>query len=127
MPAHAFGESQNFAGTSSCKICNNEHSLASLGYVEAAAVQNSPSDVQRPDVSQRPDDCSEVLALVAAERTRDVFPDGEVWLAVSLSEFPNNASCFMEQTTPLTSQPCPLARQAQIDARTPIGHHIHRL
>ena len=92
IPAHAFGESQYLLGALASKICDKEHSTASLGDSEEARVQHSPRNVTRPEVDHFLDDDSKVSAAVARECSGDVLPDGEVWLSVLGSKFANNAS-----------------------------------
>lgn len=92
IPAHAFGDSQYFAGALSSKICDKEHSTTTLGDSEEARVQDSPRNVTRPEVDHFLDDDSKVSAAVATEGSGDVFPDGEVWLSVSLAQLANNSN-----------------------------------
>jgi hypothetical protein len=121
------GESQYFAGAFASKICDKEHSTTTLGDSEEAAVHDSPRKVSRPDVCQRLEDSSKVSALIARQGSKDVFPDGEVGLAVSLAELLNNSNCLMEEPAPFASKASTFARNAEILAGRAEGHYVHRL
>lgn len=91
-------------GAFASKICDKEHSSATLGDSEEAAVQDSPRNVTRPDVDQRVDDRSKVSPTVRGEGSGDVFPDGEVGLAVLGAKLANNSNCLMEESAPFAGE-----------------------
>jgi len=127
IPAHAFGESQYLLGAFASKIRDKEHSTATLGDSEEAAVQDSPRNVTRPEVNHRLDDSSKVSATVAGKGSWDVFPDGEVGLAVGGAKFANNSSCLMEEAAALPRESCALAGDGEVLARATEGDDINRL
>lgn len=127
MPAAALGESQYFCGAFASKICDKEHSTTTLGDSEVARVQDSPRNVTRPDVCQRVDDRSKVSPTVAGEGSGDVFPDGEVGLAVGFTKLANNSNCCMEEAAPFAGEASTLASHREVLAGTTERHHVHRL
>jgi len=114
-------------GAFASKICDKEHSSATLGDSEEAAVQDSPRNVTRPDVDQRVDDRSKVSPTVRGEGSGDVFPDGEVGLAVRGSKLANNSNCLMEQTAPLSSKARTLTGDRKVLAGRAEGDDVYRL
>jgi hypothetical protein len=64
MPCAAFGDKKYFAGTFTCKICDNEHAAAALRDSEVLSVKSSPCDVTRPAFEKRGEDISKVSSIV---------------------------------------------------------------
>jgi hypothetical protein len=116
MPAHALGLSEYFSGTMSCKICDNEHSTATLGDSEEPCVQHSPCDVQRPDVCQRIEDCCEVSPLRATEGTDDVLPNNPSWIPsiACLSHFLDDSDGLIEEDASLAIEPGSLPGDTEV-------------
>ena len=114
-------------GAFSSKIRDKEHSTATLGDSEEAAVQDSPRNVTRPDVDQRVDDRSKVSPTVRGEGTGDVFPDGKVGLAVGIAKLANNSNCLMEEAAAISCEAGALACDGEVLARATEGDDIYRL
>jgi hypothetical protein len=114
-------------GAFASKICDKEHSTATLGDSEEAAVQDSPRNVKRPEVDHRLDDSSKVSATVAGEGSGDVFPNGKVGLAVGGAKLANNSSCFMEEAAAFACKSCAFASDGEILTRATEGDDINGL
>ena len=116
IPKQAFGLKEYFGGASASKIRHKENSLSTLGDSPALGVHLSPSDVSpansnhsgpRPFSAVRHwnfglcdffKDGPEIFSFVAAERSRNVFPNSESWI-YSIRGFPhfiNNSDSFPE-------------------------------
>jgi hypothetical protein len=116
MPSHARRLNVYRSGTLASKICDNEHTTASLGDSEELCVDKPPRNVQRPDFSKRVQDCEEVVAFIAAEGTCDVFPDGESGKSSSccISHLLDDSDGFMEQAGSFSGESCPFAGDGEV-------------
>jgi hypothetical protein len=79
MPLQALPESEYRGGTFACKICDKEDTTAPLRYSEPLRVQNTPRDVNRPDVSKRPENDCHISPACAAEQSGDVLNNSDGW------------------------------------------------
>jgi hypothetical protein len=147
MPRHAVGESQYFDGAFGSKIRDKEDPTSSLGHgpepgsdavqhtvSDALAVQDSPRNVQRPEVCQFRENSSEIspsdvalgglgLSLSRCEAAGDVLPEDKSRPWTKPSDDPDR---FAKESAPFVGQPAALAGHGEPLARRAEHDHVDR-
>ena len=104
IPAAAFGLKKYFGATDSSSTSRkDEDTPPPLGNSKEPGIENSPGEVIKPEVGQRPEDGREVPSASGTKKTRDVFDQKE-------SAGANKEVCdsgeFEEQGGPLAAESC---------------------